>query len=255
MSKQATKKSSSNTSEKVSVESTKLAEPVKQVESVKKVEVVKKETKVEAVAVEAVAATDVDNGKEDLTYSSYIELQNELSSIQERLSLLRSNLKKHYKLTSKQLQKLNKSKRQSSANPRSPTGFGKPCFVPQTLRVLLKLGDEECVTRPSVTKKLYEYIQSYSLYDKEDKRLLRVNDSLSVALQLLPQEVKLINSSTSIKDKQGLNFYNIQKYVAKLYQKSNSDNAQKTIVIEADTVVTKPVQHTQPVQVSVKKTK
>jgi hypothetical protein len=252
MSKQVTKKSLSNTSEKVSVEPTKQVESVKQV---KQAEVVKQGEVVKQVEEVSVAVTDGDNGKEDLTYSSYIELQNELSSIQERLSLLRSNLKKHYKLTSKQLQKLNKGKRQSSANPRSPTGFGKPCFVPQTLRVLLKLGDEECVTRPSVTKKLYEYIQSYSLYDKEDKRLLRVNDSLSAALQLLPQEVKLINSSTSIKDKQGLNFYNIQKYVAKLYQKSNSDNTQKTIVIEADTVVTKPVQLAKPVQVSVKKTK
>jgi len=160
--------------------------------------------------------------KDNLTYTSYLELQNELSAIQERLTVLRANLKKHYKLTSKQMQKMNKGRRHNT-NPRSPTGFGKPCFVPSTLRTLLKLGDEECVTRPTVTQKLYSYIKDNSLFDTNDKRLLRVNDSLSKALQLSAQEVKSINSSTSTKDKQGLNFYNIQKYVARLYPKQETE--------------------------------
>ena len=160
--------------------------------------------------------------KDNLTYTSYIELQDELSSIQERLSVLRANLKKHYKLTSKQIQKMNKGRRQNT-NPRSPTGFGKPCFVPSTLRLLLKLGDDECFTRPTVTQKLYSYIKDNSLFDANDKRLLRVNDNLSKALQLSAQEVKSINSSTSTKDKQGLNFYNIQRYVARLYPKQETE--------------------------------
>jgi len=162
-----------------------------------------------------------EESKDNLTYTSYLELQNELSAIQERLSVLRANLKKHYKLTSKQIQKMNKGRRQNT-NPRSPTGFGKPCFVPTTLRALLKLGEDECVTRPTVTQKLYSYIKDNSLFDANDKRLLRVNDSLSKALQLSAQEVKSINSSTSTKDKQGLNFYNIQRYVARLYPKQET---------------------------------
>lgn len=177
------------------------------------------ETKASAVAPsEPVEAESKDN----LTYTSYLELQNELSAIQERLSVLRANLKKHYKLTSKQIQKMNKGRRQNT-NPRSPTGFGKPCFVPSTLRLLLKLGDDECVTRPTVTQKLYSYIKDNSLFDANDKRLLRVNDNLSKALQLSAQEVKSINSSTSTKDKQGLNFYNIQRYVARLYPKQETE--------------------------------
>ena len=40
---------------------------------------------------------------------------------------------------------MNKGRRQNS-NPRSPTGFGKPCDVPSTLRSLLKLEDDEFVT-------------------------------------------------------------------------------------------------------------
>lgn len=183
-------------------------------------------SKTELVQVES--AVEVDSkgeSKDDLTYTSYLELQNEISAIQERLSVLRANLKKHYKLTSKQIQKMNKGKRQNT-NPRSPTGFGKPCFVPSTLRALLKLGDDECVTRPTVTQKLYSYIKDNSLFDANDKRLLRVNDNLSKALQLSAQEVKLINSSTSTKDKQGLNFYNIQSYVARLYPKQETETKQ-----------------------------
>ena len=164
--------------------------------------------------------------KDNLFYTSYLELQDELSTIQERLSVLRANLKKHYKLTSKQMQKMNKGKKQNT-NPRSPTGFGKPCFVPSSLRTLLKLDEDECVTRPTVTQKLYSYIKDNSLFDTNDKRLLRVNDNLSKALQLSTQEVKLINSSTSTKDKQGLNFYNIQRYVARLYPKQETE---KTVV-------------------------
>jgi chromatin remodeling complex protein RSC6 len=172
--------------------------------------------------------------KNNLIYTSYLELQDELSAIQEKLSVLRANLKKHYKLTSKQMQKMNKNKRQNT-NPRSPTGFGKPCFVPSTLRALLKLGEDECVTRPTVTQKLYSYIKDNSLFDSNDKRLLRVNDSLSKALQLSAQEVKLINSSTSTKDKQGLNFYNIQSYVARLYPKQETEV--KQVVEEKKAVV------------------
>ena len=177
------------------------------------------ETKVSTVAQSETGEAEL---KDNLTYTSYLELQSELSAIQERLSVLRTNLEKHYKLTSKQMQKMNKGKRQNT-NPRTPTGFGKPCFVPTTLRALLKLGEDECVTRPTVTQKLYSYIKDNSLFDANDKRLLRVNDSLSKALQLSAQEVKLINSSTSTKDKQGLNFYNIQKYVARLYPKQETE--------------------------------
>ena len=197
-------------------------------------------SKNEPVQVEsAVEAESKDELKDDLTYTSYLELQDELSAIQEKLSVLRANLKKHYKLTSKQIQKMNKGKRQNT-NPRSPTGFGKPCFVPSTLRTLLKLGEDEFVTRPTVTQKLYSYIKDNSLFDANDKRLLRVNDNLSKALQLSVQEEKLINSSISIKDKQGLNFYNIQSYVARLYPKQETkakqiiENKKEVVEVVAD---------------------
>jgi hypothetical protein len=179
--------------------------------------------------------SEVEERKDDVHQLFYVELQNEISSIQERLSTLKSNLKKYHKNTTKQLVKMNKNKR-NNGQPRLPTGFGKPCFVPSSLRSLLELKEDECVTRPSVTKKLYSYIQTNSLYSTTDKRLIRVNDQLSTALQLTPQEVKDINSSNSVSDKQGLIFYNIQKYVARLYSKNaNSDvEVAKNIVVEQE---------------------
>jgi hypothetical protein len=207
------------------------------VESVQeaKVEAMEAMEAMETVEAKTDTVAEADSSKDNLTYTSYIELQNELSTIQERLSVLKANLKKHYKLTSKQLQKMNKGRRQNS-NPRSPTGFGKPCYVPTSLRSLLKLGDDEFVTRPTVTQKLYTYIKDNSLFDKDDKRLLRVNDSLSKALQLSAQEIKLINSSTLSEDKQGLNFYNIQKYVARLYPKQDTES-KKNVVEDKKNVV------------------
>jgi chromatin remodeling complex protein RSC6 len=208
--------------------------------------------------------------KDNLTYTSYIELQNELSAIQERLSVLRANLKKHYKLTSKQMQKMNKGRKQNT-NPRSPTGFGKPCFVPSTLRTLLKLDENECVTRPTVTKKLYSYIKENSLFDANDKRLLRVNDSLSKALQLSPQEVKLINSSTSpylpekiikdgkeknVIDKNAFSFYNIQRYVARLYPKQDTEENKQVAEVKKEKTIVEVVADKKPTSTpAVKKSK
>jgi chromatin remodeling complex protein RSC6 len=206
------------------------------------------EAKVSAVVPSEPVETE---SKDNLNYTSYIELQNEISSIQERLSVLRTNLKKYLKLTTKQMDKMNKKRRQNT-NLRSPTGFGKPCFVPTSLRTLLKIREDECVTRPTVTKKLYSYIKENSLFDNNDKRLLRVNDSLSKALQLSPQEVKLINSSTSPYlpydgkekkqvDKNAFSFYNIQRYVARLYPKQDTEKNKQVVEVKKEKAVVEVV--------------
>lgn len=235
MSKQVSKKSTQSVNESSAESSTKQVKLVQE-KSKPVVEAVP-----EAVPVPVLDAdvTEGDDKKDDALHTFYVELQNEISTIQEKLSTLKSNLKKFHKNTSKKLVKMSRN-RKNNGQPRSPTGFGKPCFVPLSLRSLLQLKEDECVTRPSVTKKLYEYIETNSLYSETDKRLLRVNDQLSKALQLSSQEVKTINSSSSVSDKQGLNFYNIQKYVARLYPKNaNSDlETTKNIVVESATSAT-----------------
>jgi hypothetical protein len=150
--------------------------------------------------------------------NEYNELQTELTKLQEQVTLCKNKLKKFYKLTCKEVNKATRNKKNSSK--RSPTGFDKPCDVPQLLKTLLNINDSEQVARPVITKKIYEYIDSNNLRDIADKRVLRVNDNLAKALSLTSQEVKVINASSSPKDKAGLNFYNIQKYIKKLYSSS-----------------------------------
>jgi|LauGreDrversion4_2_1035121.scaffolds.fasta_scaffold836035_1 hypothetical protein len=238
MSKQVSKKSTQSVNE-TSTETNKKQNKALETTKASKVPETVSETVHETTQPVTNAVTsEVEEKKDDVLQLFYVELQNEISSIQERLSTLKSNLKKFHKTTSKQLVKMNKNKK-NNGQPRSPTGFGKPCFVPSSLRNLLQLKEDECVTRPCVTKKLYGYIQTNSLYSSTDKRLIRVNDQLSTALQLTPQEVKDINNSSSVSDKQGLNFYNIQKYVARLYPKNTNTASEvevtKNIVVEAET--------------------
>ena len=166
------------------------------------------------VVAEAVEVPKVADGVLD-SENEYNELQNELTKLQEQVSLCKTKLKKFYKVTSREMNKVYKSKKNSVK--RSPTGFDKPTDVPVSLKTLLNISDGEQVARPVITKKIYSYINDNNLRDTTDKRVLRVNDSLAHAFKLTSQEVKMINSSTSVKDESGLNFYNIQKYIKKLY--------------------------------------
>ncbi len=159
--------------------------------------------------------------------NEYNELQSELTKLQEQVSLCKNKLKKFYKLTCKEVSKATKNKKNSTK--RSPTGFDKPCDVPSSLKTLLSIGEGEQVARPVITKKIYEYIDTNNLRDTTDKRVLRVNDSLAKALSLTSQEVKVINASTSPKDKSGLNFYNIQKYIKKLYPASVASSSASVV--------------------------
>lgn len=174
--------------------------------------------------------------------TQYNELQTQVTNAQELLTTLKNNLKRFHKVAERQIAKLSKNKRQHNQN-RTPTGFGKARGVPTAIITLLGLETGAEMTRPDVTKKLYEYIDSNKLRSEEDKRIIRVNDGLTTAFKLTKDQVKAINSSKSEKDANGLNFYNIQKYVAKLYQETDEATATATAatkkVIVEDTVEVK----------------
>ena len=171
--------------------------------------------------------------------AQYLELQNQVSSAQDLLTALKNNLKRFHKVAERQIAKLSKNKRNQNQN-RTPTGFGKARGVPSAIITLLGLENGAQMTRPDVTKKLYEYIDANNLRSDEDKRIIRVNDGLSTAFKLTKDQVKSINASKSEKDENGLNFYNIQKYVAKLYQETDLAAAnEKKVVVEGDMVEVK----------------
>ena len=149
--------------------------------------------------------------------TQYEELLNKLEQAQDELGTLKTNLKKFYKLVEKDVLKASKGRRRVNRE-RSPTGFGKAGIIPEGLCTLLKIDVSTEMTRPEVTKKLYEYLDAHNLRDPKDKRIIRTNAELAIAFSLTPEQIKSINESNDIKGNKGLNFYNIQKFVAALYK-------------------------------------
>jgi hypothetical protein len=159
----------------------------------------------------------VQDEKAAVRQAQYDELLNRLEQSQEELGFLKSNLKKFYKLVEKDILKASKGRRRSNRE-RSPTGFGKAGVIPEGLCTLLKIDVLTEMTRPEVTKKLYEYLDAHGLRDPKDKRIIRANTELATAFGLTAEQMKSINESNDIKGNKGLNFYNIQKFVAALYK-------------------------------------
>ena len=165
---------------------------------------------------------DVQDEKAAFRLTQFEELLKKLDQSQEELSSLKSNLKKFYKLVEKDVLKAGKGRRRANRE-RSPTGFGKAGTIPEGLRTLLKLDETTEMTRPEVTKKLYEYLDAHKLRDAKDKRIIRVNAELAKAFGLTAEQEKSINECKDIKGSKGLNFYNIQKFVAAMYKGKTID--------------------------------
>jgi hypothetical protein len=137
-------------------------------------------------------------------------------------------LKKLQKLVSKLTTK--KIKKTTNTN-KKPSGFGESTIVPDELKKLLDI-NENMLPRTKLTKKVYEYIDSNKLKCTNNKRILRVNEKLANALKLTKEQINAINNSNDQKDKDGLNFYNIQTWISKLYpgnkdKLDNKDNKDK----------------------------
>ena len=160
---------------------------------------------------------EVQDEKAVVRQAQYEELLNKLEQAQDELGTLKTNLKKFYKLVEKDISKASKGRRRVNRE-RSPTGFGKAGVIPEGLRTLLKIDETTEMTRPEVTKKLYVYLDTHNLRDAKDKRIMRANAELATAFGLTTEQMKSINDSNDIKGNKGLNFYNIQKFVAALYK-------------------------------------
>jgi hypothetical protein len=154
--------------------------------------------------------TDLDNPITKL----YLETISNLEKIKDDINKNMSNIKKMYKIALKHSQKQTK---RSGNKTKNPSGFGKSTVVPSTLKTLLKITENE-LPRPTLTKKLNDYIIAHNLKCPTNGRILRVNEELAKALKLTPEQVLIINNTNNDKDKAGLNFYNVQKWIKKLYE-------------------------------------
>lgn len=165
---------------------------------------------------------EVQDDKLEPRKSEFEQLITRLEQAQSELKTLKSDLSRFYNLVTKDFKKANKGRRRINRE-RSPTGFGKAGVVPEGLRTLLGISENEHMTRPDVTNKLYSYLDEHKLRDEDDKRIMRADASVAKAFGLTVEQVKSINSykkdeNGKVEKNKGLNFYNIQKYVASIYK-------------------------------------
>ncbi len=146
-------------------------------------------------------------------------------------------LKKIQKIILKPSIKKNKSRKNllSSSKEKKPSGISESTIIPQELKNLLNL-QEINMPRTVLTKKVYEYIGQNNLKYSENKRIMRVNKQLATALRLTPEQIEKINKSNDEKDKDGLNFYNLQIWISKLYDKNNKDNKDNKDLLKSKSI-------------------
>ena len=163
------------------------------------------------------------NDDDNLFIELYNEINKKIIKHQEisnkNLNEIRNDLKKLSKLY---------QKKKYTKKEREPIGISALTKVPNNFKNLLNL-DERTLSRTEITKYIYDYIKNNNLQgslndkNKLDKRIYHVNDKLSIAFELTKEEIDYINSSKNSKDIHGLNFYNIQSWIKKIYDKQIND--------------------------------
>jgi hypothetical protein len=127
------------------------------------------------------------------------------------------NLVKLYKKETKIKQKKSKVVNQS--------GFNKSCAVPNKLLDYLKIEKNTVMTRGKLTSLLSKEFEKRGLYHPTDRRIILPDDELKKLFNLPPNSDK----SDDCKDPNGLNFYNLQKYIAIIYNENKNVNQVLTI--------------------------
>lgn len=125
----------------------------------------------------------------------------------------RDEIRNLMKLHKKEL-KMYKKKKPSIL--KEQTGFTKPCPVPEKLAKFLKLDAGKELSRTELTKLLCGEFKKRGLYHKDDRRIIIPDAEVRKMFGLTKDAEK----STDPKDKNGLNFYNLQKYIAQCYKET-----------------------------------
>jgi chromatin remodeling complex protein RSC6 len=102
-------------------------------------------------------------------------------------------------------------------------GFNKPSKVPQKLCNFLNLEHGIELTRPHVTKKLYDIIRARDLQDPYDKRIIHPDNDFTELF--------------SLEEGDDVRFWNFQTHLKKIYDEENppKNNLQKKIAKKPET--------------------
>lgn len=112
------------------------------------------------------------------------------------------------------------SKKRKVKTTKDKTGFTKPSVVPDKLSTFLGLPKGTVMSRTELTGLLCKEFNKRNLYHKDDRRIIIPDDDVAKLFNL----PKTAEKSSDPKDKNGLNFYNLQKYIAKCYNDFNTLN-------------------------------
>ena len=138
------------------------------------------------------------------------DLKEEMDTQMKVLKDIRTNLKK---LESSYQYDLNHATRHSKKKKLSvtkPSGFVKELELSGELAGLIGVEAGTRLSMPTYTKKFYEMLKANNLFYEKDGRVLRANAEIMRVFKL-PASV---NESTNYKDKEGFNFYTLQKHIA-----------------------------------------
>ncbi|QKF94042.1 SWIB/MDM2 domain-containing protein [Fadolivirus algeromassiliense] len=138
----------------------------------------------------------------------------------------RDDIRNLVKLHKKELKNARKKKAKIT---KDKTGFTKPTPVPENLANFLGLPKGTEMPRTELTGLLCKEFTKRNLYHKDDRRIIIPDDDVTKLFNL----PKSAEKSTDPKDKNGLNFYNLQKHIAKCYNEQyNEKNNTNPIKIQ-----------------------
>lgn len=161
---------------------------------------------------ENISSEHVENEEQDSEFVKKCDIL--LIKITKNYREQRDEIRNLIKLHKHELKNVNKNKK--SKKIKDKIGFTKPSIVPDKLAEFLKLEKGTKMSRPELTKLLCIEFKKRNLFYKKDERVI-IPDNDVKKLFCLPKDA---DKSTDPKDKNGLNFYNLQHYVAQCYNES-----------------------------------
>ncbi len=164
---------------------------------------------VAAPAESSATASPVSDSSENRFRRALSELRTELETQQRSVKDFRGYIKKLESAYQFDLSRASKMRKRKTSQVK-PTGFVKELELPKELADLIGADVGTRLSMPSYTKKFYEMLKQNKLFYEKDGRVLRANAEIKRVFNL-PDSV---NESTDYKDKNGFNFYTLQKHIA-----------------------------------------
>lgn len=137
-----------------------------------------------------------ENVDEQLFASLISKIQTMSVEVKSVMSIVKNLQKENVKL--RKLAEKRKSKKKKGGEPKK-SGFSIPVKVTNELADFLKIESGALICRRDVTKGINSYIKENELYDTNDKRVIKPNETL----------IKLLN----VGDGDTVSYFNLQKYI------------------------------------------